>query len=135
MNATQKIAVISGATGYIGYETAKKLAADGMRIAMLYYGLSKEDAIRMVSELSGEGHNAYFCDISDENAVTQVIDRIEQEMGHLYACIHAAGTLPKPKQLHLSSPADLDEQFKVNIFGTFNFLSSCAGASKNTKTG
>lgn len=135
MNTSQKIAVISGATGYVGFETAKKLSAEGMRIAMLYYGVDKKVATDMLRNLSGKGHCLYFCDISDENAVEKTINTVETEMGNIYVCVHSAGVIPKPKQLHLSSLNDLREQFEVNVFGSFNFLSACARRLKEHKGG
>jgi NAD(P)-dependent dehydrogenase (short-subunit alcohol dehydrogenase family) len=135
MKNQKKIAVISGATGYVGFEVAKKLADDGMTIAMMYRTNPKKDVARMLSELSGKGHLSYACDIADKNSVAKTIDMIEKEMGNIYACVHTAGTIPKPKQLHLSSEEDLREQFEVNIFGSFNFLSTCALRLKEHKKG
>jgi 3-oxoacyl-[acyl-carrier protein] reductase len=135
MKNQKKIAVISGATGYVGFEVAKKLASDGMNIAMIYHTTPDDTVTRVLSELSGTGHHAYACDISDKNSVAKTIDVIEEEMGNISVCVHTAGTKPKPKQLHLSSPDDLQEQFNVNVFGAFNFLSACALRMKERQKG
>ncbi len=121
-----RIAVISGAMGYVGFEVAKKLAHEGMQVAMLYHSTSEEVVAEKLGSLVGKGHHAYKCDLQEREQVEDVIASIEKEMGEIYACVHAAGVIPKLKQLHLSSLEDLEEQFDVNIFGSFNFLSACA---------
>lgn len=131
----KRIAVISGGTGYVGFEVAKKLSNDGMIIAMLYYNTTKDEVSNKLSVLEGKGHRAYSCNLADEDAIKKTVDMIEEEMGDIYACIHTAGVMPKPKQLYLSTSKDLREQFDVNVFGSFNFLSACALKLKDHKKG
>jgi NAD(P)-dependent dehydrogenase (short-subunit alcohol dehydrogenase family) len=136
MSTTQKrIAVISGAMGYVGFEVAKKLAQDGMHVAMLYSATAQEIASEKLSTLKGEGHRAYHSDLRNSAEVNKTLELIEKEMGDIYACVHTAGVIPKLKQLHLSSVEDLEEQFDVNVFGSFNFLSACALKIKAHKQG
>lgn len=130
-----KIAVVSGATGYVGSEIIKRLASDGMCIAMLYYHAPKETVSQMLAALPGKGHRAYQCDLENAENVAQTVETIEQNQGRIYACVHAAGILPKRKQLYLSSVEDLKEQFGVNVFGSFNFLSACARRLKEHRGG
>lgn len=134
-NIQKRIAVISGGTGYVGFEVAKKLADDGMSVAVLYHKKSKEEVEEMMKMLNGEGHHAYVCNLEDADKIKQVLELIEKEMGNIYACIHTAGIIPKPKQLHLSSVKDLQEQFEVNVFGSFNFLIICANLMKEHRQG
>lgn len=132
---SRRIAVISGATGYVGFEVAKALASNGMRIAVLYHTKPKEIVDKMVSELEGDGHAAYACDISDEGTITQVLEMIEKEMGDIYASVHAAVMPPKMKQLLLTPSSDMREQFETDVFGSFVFLSACALRLKERKAG
>jgi len=134
-NTQKRIAVISGGAGYVGFEVAKKLAEDGMLVAILYHTKTKEEVDDMIQTLKGEGHHAYICNLEDADNVKQILELIEKEMGNIYACIHTAGVIPKPKQLHLSSVKDLQEQFEVNVFGSFNFLTNCANFIKEHKEG
>jgi len=135
LNTQKRIAVISGGTGYVGFEVAKKLAEDGMSVAILYHTKSKEEVEGMVKTLKADGHHSYVCNLEDADNVKQTLELIEKEMGNIYACIHTAGVIPKPKQLHLSSLKDLQEQFEVNVFGSFNFLMSAATILKEHKQG
>ena len=135
-STTQKrIAVISGAMGYVGFEVAKKLVEDGMCVAMLYHTTGQDVVSEKLSSLVGGGHRAYKCDLRSRTDVDAVVGLIEKEMGPIYVCIHAAGVIPKLKQLHLSSLEDWEGQFETNIFGSFNFLSACALVLKEHKEG
>jgi len=126
MKDINRIAVISGSTGYAGSSIARKLASDGMRIAMLYHRASQKAVEGLLAGLPGSGHDAYRCDIEDEAQVVNTLKSIESDLGDIYACVHAAGEQPKRKQLLLSSVEDLRDQFRLNVFGSFNFLSACA---------
>ncbi|MEK7608030.1 MAG: SDR family oxidoreductase [Patescibacteria group bacterium] len=121
-----RVSVISGGTGYVGSAIAKKLAEDGMKIAVLYKSASDEEVAKLISEFHGTEHASYKCDLADAAGVTKTIERIEAEQGPIFAAVHAAGTMPMRKQLYLSTVEDLREQFEPNVFGSFNFLSACA---------
>lgn len=135
LNKQKRIAVISGGTGYVGFEVAKKLANDGMSVAILYHKKPKEEVKEMMKTLKGEGHKAYMSNLEDTDNVKQTLELIEKEMGNIYACIHTAGKKPKRKQLNLSTLSDLKEQLDGNVITGFNFLSACAGKLKEHKEG
>lgn len=134
-NTQQKIAVISGGTGYVGFEVARKLSDDGMLIAVLYHQKSEEEVKGMMKTLKGAGHNAYMCNLEDSDNVKQTLELIEKEMGNIYACVHTAGKKPKRKQLSLSTLEDLKEQLDGNVITSFNFLSACSEKLKEHKEG
>lgn len=114
-----RVAVVAGGTGYVGSAIAKRLAADGMRVA----ALSR-------SAPAGDAAGAYQCDLRDAAAVTAALARIEAEMGPLAAAVYAAGDMPPRVQLHLASDDDLRAQFETNVFGAFHFFRECAARLK-----
>ena len=121
----KRVSVISGASGYLGFEIAKKIAHDGMSVAMLCHSKADKDVAHLIAGLNGHGHRAYYCDITDRNAVAKTLDTVEKEMGPIFVCVHAAGTKPQRKALLNLLPQELDEAFRVNVLGGFNFLSLC----------
>lgn len=130
-----KVAVISGGTGYVGSAVALKLAADGMIVALVYNNASDKEVEAILGGLPGSGHKAYRCDITDALAVSGVVENIEDELGPIYACIHTAGEKPDRKKLYLTSSDDFRRQFEVNVFGSFNFISVCAARLKGHEEG
>ena len=122
----EHVVVISGASGYVGSTVAKRLAADGMKVVLLYRKTPKGMADDILKELPGTGHRAYQCNLLDEDAITQLIAHIESDLGPLFACVHAAGVSPVRKALYLSTGEELRDQFESNALAGFNFLSACA---------
>lgn len=129
---TNKVAVISGAFGYVGLAVAKRLSEKGFAVAMLYNRTSQEDVEKGVRSLSGTTNRAFFCDLSDENSVTTTFNRITEEMGDMVLSVHAAGKKPERKKLLSTTAEDMKGQIDTNVVGSFNFLTSSARALQKT---
>ncbi|MDM9630883.1 SDR family NAD(P)-dependent oxidoreductase [Robiginitalea aurantiaca] len=93
MTSKQKVAVITGATGGIGFQVAKRLGQDGY--AVVLNGIEDEAGAQRVAELTAEGITAeyYGFDVTDENAVTENITAIGNEYGKIDALVNNAGGL------------------------------------------
>ena len=88
-----KIAIVTGATGGIGFEVAKRLGKDGFTVIL--NGIFHEDGAKRVAELKSEGINAeyYGFDVTDENAVTSNIKAIGNKYGKIDVLVNNAGGL------------------------------------------
>tara|TARA_B100000497_G_scaffold105878_1_gene122411 strand:- start:3591 stop:4355 length:765 start_codon:yes stop_codon:yes gene_type:complete len=88
-----KIAIVTGATGGIGFEVAKRLGKDGFTVAL--NGIHDEEGAKRVAELKSEGINAeyYGFDVTDENAVTSNIKAIGDKYGKIDVLVNNAGGL------------------------------------------
>jgi len=88
-----KIAIVTGATGGIGFEVAKRLGKDGFTV--IINGIFHEDGAKRVAELKSEGINAeyYGFDVTDENAVTSNIKAIGNKYGKIDVLVNNAGGL------------------------------------------
>jgi 3-oxoacyl-[acyl-carrier protein] reductase len=135
MTSSIKTAIVSGASGYVGTEIAKRLAADGIRVALLYNSASSGKMEDNIRDMNGSGHRVYQCDLADEQSVHAAVESITRDFGRLDACVHAAWTKPKRKKLSLSTAADLREQIEPNLYGSFNLLSTCAAIFKKQGSG
>ena len=122
MNFENKTAVITGGSRGIGLAIAKKLAAGGANIAILYVG-DESEGKNAVEELKGFGTKVeqYFCDVSDFEASKKVVDTVIAEFGGIDFLINNAG-ITRDKLVLNMDEKDFDAVINVNLKGTFNMI-------------
>lgn len=88
-----KIAVITGATGGIGFQVARRLGKDGFTVIL--NGIDDEAGAKRVAELTAEGITAeyYGFDVTKEEAVTSNINAIGNKYGKIDVLVNNAGGL------------------------------------------
>ena len=92
-NESNKVAIITGATGGIGFQVARRLGKDGYNVVL--NGIDDEAGGKRLKELSDEGISAeyYGFDVTDENAVTTNIKAIGDKYGRIDLLVNNAGGL------------------------------------------
>ncbi len=93
MNLKRKIAIVTGATGGIGFEVAKRLGNDGYTVIL--NGIEEDKGAQRVEELTAQGITAeyYGFDVTDEDAVTSNINAIGEKFGKIDVLVNNAGGL------------------------------------------
>jgi 3-oxoacyl-[acyl-carrier protein] reductase len=88
---TSKVSIlITGASGGIGRAAAIECAERGARVGIHYNG-NLERAEATLAALPGDGHRVFQCDITDPEAVKDLIDRADQELDGLDVLVNNAG--------------------------------------------
>ena len=88
-----RVAVITGATGGIGFQVAKRLGEDGFTVVL--NGIEEESGAKRVAELTAAGITAeyYGFDVTDEAQVTANINKIGEKYGKIDVLVNNAGGL------------------------------------------
>ena len=88
-----KIAIVTGATGGIGFAVAKRLGKDGYTVVL--NGIDDEAGAKRMEELSKEGITAeyYGFDVTKEEEVTSNIRAIGEKYGRIDVLVNNAGGL------------------------------------------
>jgi NAD(P)-dependent dehydrogenase (short-subunit alcohol dehydrogenase family) len=86
-----KVAVITGATGGIGFQVAKRLGQDGYTVVL--NGIEDEAGAERVKELIAEGITAeyYGFDVTSDEAVSSNIKTIGEKYGKIDLLVNNAG--------------------------------------------
>ena len=80
---------MTGATGGIGKELCKELAAKGVRVIAIARTKGKLEELK--KELSGEGHMFFQCDFTKVEEIEKLDKRIKSDLKRLDILINAAG--------------------------------------------
>lgn len=111
-----KVAVITGAAGGIGQAFARRLAEDGVHIAIVDLG-DGGDTVKMV-EAAGRQAIAVKCDVSSESSVAAMARQVQAKFSHVDIVINCAGIFPQ-KDFPEMTFADWRQVLATNLDGTF----------------
>ncbi len=110
--------LITGGTGGIGTDVARRVVARGGKVALVARDATKLDTL--VSEL-GASARGYICDVLDLPAFAALAKQIEEEVGPIDGVVHAVGSvLLKP--MHAVSLEDFRATYEINATSAFVVL-------------
>ena len=114
----QRIAIVTGAARGIGAGTAKRLAADGMAVAVL--DLNEADGATTVAEIEKAGGKAIAVgtDVSNSEQVQAAIDKVVAELGEPTVLVNNAG-VTRDNLIFKMSENDWDTVMNVHLRGAF----------------
>ena len=114
-----KTALVTGGSRGIGAAIAKRLAADGARVAITYTR-GADAAASVVKSIEGAGGKAIAiqADATDAAAVSAAIQKTVASLGKLDVLVNNAGTAI-PKKFEESTLEELDRVIDLNIRGVF----------------
>ena len=108
-----RVAVITGASSGIGAATARALAADGHRVALL---ARRVDRIEALAGELGDGAIAIEADVTDREALVAAAQRVQQELGGTDVLVNNAGVMLLGP-FSSEQRADYRQMIEVNLLG------------------
>lgn len=115
-NELPAVAIITGAADGIGWATAQRLAAEGLRVALL--DLRADAAQDRAAEL-GEPHLGLGCDVSSEASVQAAVTTVTERFGRIDVLINNAGIGDQTGPTTEQSVDAFDRVLSVHLRGTF----------------
>ncbi len=130
MNTTARtdtrVAIVTGAARGIGAAVARRLAEDGLAVAVL--DLDAEACAPVVAEieLAGGRARAVGADVSDETAVARAVEQVAEELGAPTVLVNNAGII-RDNLLFRMSAGDWDAVMNVHLRGAFLMTKATQG--------
>jgi 3-oxoacyl-[acyl-carrier protein] reductase len=132
--ASQRVAVVTGAARGIGAGTAKRLASDGFAVAVL--DLKEGDCGATVDAITSAGGRALAvgADVSDADQVQAAVDKIASQFGAPVVLINNAGVI-RDNMLFKMTVDDWDTVLGIHLRGSFLMTKACQKYMVDNKWG
>jgi 2-dehydro-3-deoxy-L-rhamnonate dehydrogenase (NAD+) len=113
----EQVAVVTGAASGLGAVVARKLSEQGALLALA--DIDQQGLEKTSKSLSGLS-KIYNVDITSEDAVMQMIDKVGNQFGRIDILVNCAGITGKTNiKSHETETANLKKVFEINFMGSW----------------
>jgi short-subunit dehydrogenase len=131
----QRVAVVTGSSSGIGFETSLALARNGFHTFATMRNL-EEDSKHIMDTATDENLplQAIQLDVNNEKSVTDAIDRIVKERGHIDVVVNNAG-YDLDGAIEEISIDEMRAMFETNCFGAVKVMKAVIPMMRNQRSG
>lgn len=119
MDASDRLAVVTGAGSGIGAEVARQLAEAGFRVVAVG---RREEALKGTAAHESQRIVAHALDVGDRSAVDAMIQAVVERHGRIDVLVNSAGTNTVKRAAADVSLAEWERILHVNATGAFNCI-------------
>lgn len=126
MDTTQRFEgrtlMVTGGAGNIGLETARRLAREGARVALV--DVAEEKLEQAAADLRAEGGEVrpYRCNVTDRAAVGETVKAVAADLGRIHLLFNNAGYQGLFQPTHRYPEDDFAKVIDINVNGFFYVL-------------
>jgi short-subunit dehydrogenase len=130
----EKVAVVTGSSTGIGYETSLLLARSGFLTCATTRNLERARSLTSVKEKEGLPIDIFQLDVNDDESIQNTFSEIERNFGKIDILVNNAGygLLGSFEDL---SFVELKEQFETNFFGAIKIMQRVLPSMRLQKSG
>ncbi len=122
----RRVAIVSGGTSGIGEKCAEKLASCGYRV----YATGR----RVKSMGAAKAYTEVRCDVTQEDSVRELVNRVVEEQGRIDVLVNCAG-YALGGGVEDTSVEEAQAQFDTNFFGTHRMIRTVLPMMRNQQQG
>src|ERR1051326_91697 len=111
---SERVVIVTGAASGIGLATARRLAEEGSRVALV--DIDGERVERAAADI---GAMAIAADVSDEEQVARYFAEVKERFGRVDSLHNNAGIGGQPVPLAETEMADFDRLVRINLSSVF----------------
>jgi NAD(P)-dependent dehydrogenase (short-subunit alcohol dehydrogenase family) len=130
----QSVALVTGSSSGIGFETSLLLARNGYHTYASMRSLEKSKTITEISNREKLPLSVIQLDVDDDKSVKDAIYRIENEQGRIDVVVNNAGYLLIGPLEELSI-REFKEQFETNFFGAIRVIKEVLPIMRRQRAG
>lgn len=130
----EKVAIVTGSSSGIGYETALALARDGFYTFATVRNLKKADKILQVAKKEKLNIESIELDVDDEKSISAAIEKIISKKQRIDVLVNNAGwgLFGSVEDVSIK---DFRAQFETNLFGIISIIQKVAPVMRKQGSG
>lgn len=129
----EKIVLVTGATGGIGFATAREFGKQGYRVLLSDIDDAKGEQCIQQLEHDGLACSYHHIDVTDEASVNSAIALIEASYGHVDALVNNAGGLGGRSRFELMPTEFYRKVMALNLDSVFFVTRACVPMLKKSE--
>jgi len=131
---TQNVALVTGGSSGIGYETSLMLARSGFLTYATMRNLNKSGDIKAIAALENLPIRITRLDVTDDVSINNAVQAILSETGRIDVLVNNAGYVLEGAFEHLSMD-EIKAQYETNVFGLIRTTQAVLPIMREQKSG